>query len=1082
MNWTTSRPGTVRQVAQDNLRLRLLGPLSVDGELLAPLPVGKARRALAVLGCRAGEFVSVGTMVEALWEADPPERADRNIAALISRLRKAIGRERIDGNATGYRLVTNRVSVDLMEAIELVETAERELRYGSFALASTSAEQATKLLEADVPLAGERDDLWIQDLRRTVARWLRRARICWSASAVELGSPEVAVEAAGAVLRADPLDEEACRLVMSGHQLAGRSGAALVCYRQLREALREQLGTDPSPETEAVYVAVLRAEQPDASRARVGPRQPGIGPNEPLVGRTDELAALHELWTGAAAGTPALAVVNGEAGIGKTALVERFAEEPRHTGALVLAVSCSQAERSLYLQPLAKAVRRIAKRLLPAEMRELAGSRLGSLTHLVPELTELVGPVGYERAGPELEHGRGLDALAGFFVRFSARQPLVLIVEDAQHGAYSTIEAVHLLASQWTGSRIMVVVTERTSEDDPVTGPLRDVANTWLELGPLSPADVDELGRRSRTGYDTALLYSRTGGSPLFVAELLRYPDLAGPADDDGTGPVRVPPSLHEAVAERITHVGEQTAELLAQGAVLGSAFSLDEVASLGGIDVEDGARRAAKALRARLLIATGGSFRFANDIVRQVAYEAVPEPVRVSRHRRAARLLADQPEAAAGHYGSAGDWAEATQAWVAAAHTAHLAFANSEAVELLSHAVDAARAAGDAAPLIDVLLRRGQAYSELGRYSEARADHEAALELARAESDAELEARALEQLGWTALFARDAMHAVDFAEQATELAESAAAAPGALPSAMLLLGRVRHWDGEYAGAEAAYDRALAAGPEDTTTAVALAYRGALLQHQDRFAEARSVLARAAVLCRRTGEFRPMLQTLFFTALARGDTGDFSGALRALDNARRLIDAEKVSFYRAGIETTTSWMLQEIGQAERAREHALHAVELAHRGGGALELEQELHALLALADCELMLGREDTAAAAVEAAEPMLERSLPFRPRAAMRLMEMRSRWEPGIAEALLDQARKYSSRKYEALALRALGRPEEAHAVIASVGSDLLMAQLGTPAERRAAVSRIAEALPTDLRESFVTAGRLILPVPRTH
>jgi tetratricopeptide (TPR) repeat protein len=274
----------------------------------------------------------------------------------------------------------------------------------------------------------------------------------------------------------------------------------------------------------------------------------------------------------------------------------------------------------------------------------------------------------------------------------------------------------------------------------------------------------------------------------------------------------------------------------------------------------------------------------------------------------------------------------------------------------------------------------------------------------------------------------------------------------------------------------------LAADPPDTTRALALTYRGALLQHQDRFAEARSVLARAAVLCRRTGEFRPMLQTLFFTALALGDCGDFAGALRALDNARRLIDAEKVSYYRAGIETTTSWLWQELGQVHRAKEHAELGLELARRGGGALELEQELHALLAVADCELLLGREQEAGASVADAAPTLERSLPFKPRAEMRLLEMRSRWEPEVAEALLDKARRYSSRKYEALALRALGHPHQAARVAAATGSDLLVAQLGAPAERDAAVTRITEALPTELRSSFAATGRLVVPTPRTH
>jgi DNA-binding SARP family transcriptional activator/tetratricopeptide (TPR) repeat protein len=1063
-------------VTQDYLRFRLLGRFTVEGELAAPLPVGKARRLLAVLAERAGEFVAVGTLVEALWDADPPERADRNIAALISRLRRALGRDRIDGSPTGYRLVSDAVTVDLTEAIELVETAERELRHGNVALASTSAEQAAKLLATDVALAYERDDPWVAQLRRTGARWLRRARICWSAAALELGTPDVAAEAGAAALRADPLDEEAARAVMYAHQRSGRSGTALVTYRQLQLAMSEQLGCDPSPATQAVYMSILRAENP---RSTAGPSTNSApSTRERLVGRSAELTTLGELWAGAASGEPVLTVVTGEAGIGKSALVERFAEEPRRTGALVVSVSCFEAERSMYLQPLVHAVRTVARRIRPAEIREMAGSRLGTLTQLVPELTDMVGAVDYERAGPELEHGRGLDALAGFLIRLSARRPVLLTVEDLHHAGRSTLEALHLLTGQWAGSRLMVVVTERISEDEPVAIALRDVAGGWLELRPLTIGDVATLVQRSGLGYDSATLYSWTGGSPLFVTGLLRHPS---PSYAPG-GQMVVPGSLHEAVEERIAHAGEETAELLAQGAVLGAGFALDDVAALSNLDVEDCARRAGRALRAGLLVSRGDSFRFANDIVRQVAYEAAPEPVRVSRHRRAARLLADRPEAAARHHAAADDWLAAARAWMAAAHTAHLAFANSEATELLGQALDAARAAGNARLLIEVLLRRGRAYTDHGRPDAARADHEAALELARDESDSELEARALEQLGWTALYARDAMHAVDFAEQATELAESAAAAPGALPSAMLLLGRVRHWDGEYAGAETAYNRVLAAEPDETTTALALAYRGALLQHQDRFAEARAVLARAAVLCRRTGEFRPMLQTLFFTALTRGDTGDFAGALRALENARRLIDAEKVGFYRAGIETTTSWILQEIGQVDQAREHAEYAVELAHSGGGALELEQELHALLAVADCDLLLGREESAAAAVEAAAPMLERSLPFRPRAAMRLLEMRSRWDPSLAEALRDDARRYSSRKYEALALRTLGRPEEARAVAASTGSDLLIAQLGTPAEQRAAMDRIATALPDRLRTSFVAGGRLTAPGPRTH
>src|SRR5262249_34807976 len=152
----------------------------------------------------------------------------------------------------------------------------------------------------------------------------------------------------------------------------------------------------------------------------------------------------------------------------------------------------------------------------------------------------------------------------------------------------------------------------------------------------------------------------------------------------------------------------------------------------------------------------------------------------------------------------------------------------------------------------------------------------------------------------------------------------------------------------------------------------------------------------------------------------------------------------------------------------RAREHAVQAVELAHRGGGALELEQELHALLALADCELVTGREDDAAALVARAVPMLERSLPFRPRALLRMLEMRTRLDHSFAEELLVTSRTHASKKYEALALHHLGRPAEAAVVAEDIGSDLVLAELGDPGARRAALARIAAALPADLQETF--------------
>ncbi|MFZ2502993.1 MAG: tetratricopeptide repeat protein, partial [Nocardioides sp.] len=313
-----------------------------------------------------------------------------------------------------------------------------------------------------------------------------------------------------------------------------------------------------------------------------------------------------------------------------------------------------------------------------------------------------------------------------------------------------------------------------------------------------------------------------------------------------------------------------------------------------------------------------------------------------------------------------------------------------------------------------------------------------------------------------------------DLADRATRLAEAAAAAPEAPRSAALLLGRVRHWDGDYRGAAEAYQQVISQRPDDEIAAHALTFRGAVLQHVDRFDEARRTLAQAIVLCRSNGMFRSLLQALFFTALSLGDTGDFAGALRHLQRARQLIDDHGTDYYSAGIDTTTSWLWRELGEHELAREIAERAVHSAERGGGALELEQGLHAVLALAECELTDGAFDAAGARVEGAFAFLEVPLPFRARAHMRLLEMQSRFEPGRAEELLDLARASSSRKYQALALAHLGRPQEAAATAGDLASDQLLAQVGTEADAWRAITRLADALPAERRELFLERGRL--------
>ncbi|GAA4775418.1 hypothetical protein GCM10023200_04970 [Actinomycetospora chlora] len=1046
------------------LRIRLVGRFAVEGvdeRAPATVPHGRAQRLLVVLAAHQGRFVPADTLVGALWPDGPPDRAGRNLAALVSRLRRAVGRARIEGDPGGYRLVRDATTtVDVHEGLALVEEAERDLERGMVLRAVTGAQAAEDLLGRGTALVGEPDAPWAEEIRRLVALTLSRARSCHWTAALALGEDRTAIDLAGRALAADALDEPACRALMRAHIRQGADGAALAAYEQLRRALSEELGADPSPATQEIYRSLLhRDDRADA-------------PGTAVHGRDPELAQLRRAWSAATRGHGGLVLVTGEAGIGKSALARVLAGEARAAGGTVVEVRCYEAERSLYLQPLAEAARALTGRQGGDGGTPLLGpAEAEALGELVPELAGRGGD-GTRRAADELGRRRTLLALAELFGRSAEVHPVLLVVEDLHHAGQTTVEALHVLATRLAARRVLVLAVERSAEERGAAEGLLDVA-THLTVGPLPQRAVTALLVASGRGYDPDAFFAWTGGSPLLVGELLRHP---GPAPGAGAGPV-VPGTLHDLLDRRLDDTAEDVTVLLGQAAVLGSSFSLDDASALAGVGPEECARRAERAVRAGLLAPDGGRYRFANDIVRAVAYARAELPVRVSRHRRAAELLADRPEAAAGHHSAAGDHAAAARGWLGAADAAHLSFAHLEAERLLTSALASAQRAGDVALRTTVLLRRGQVRCDLGRFDEAHADHDAALVLARALGDEELEARALEALGWTALWARDAFAAVDLAERAGHLAESAAAAPGARRSSLLLLGRVRHWDGDYTGATHAYQQVLAVGTDDALGAVAMAYRGALLQHMDRFAEARAVLERAVALCRATGEFRTLLQSLFFCGLARGDAGDFAGALRALDRARRLIDDAGVGYYRAGIETTTSWLWQELGDLRRAYEHAEVAVDLAHRGGGALELEQELHALLALADCLLLDGKDDDAGATVEAAAPLLDRSLPFRPRAAMRLVEMQARWEPARAEELLGMARAYRSTKYEALALTHLHRDEEAAAAAVRTRSDLVIAQVGAPSTRTPARDRIAAGLPAELRGRFVEQGRLAVP-----
>lgn len=147
------------------------------------------------------------------------------------------------------------------------------------------------------------------------------------------------------------------------------TAAALATFERLREVLAAELGSDPSPESPSIHLALLRDEPVAGPDPRSGRRPAATATGPDFVGRKAELARALDAWSAAAAGSPSILVIAGEAGIGKTRLATELATQAQRTGALVLSARCYAAERSVFLQPVLDAFRSVAVSIAPEAVR-----------------------------------------------------------------------------------------------------------------------------------------------------------------------------------------------------------------------------------------------------------------------------------------------------------------------------------------------------------------------------------------------------------------------------------------------------------------------------------------------------------------------------------------------------------------------------------------------------------------------------------------------------------------------------------------------------------------------------------------
>ena len=924
-----------------HVELRLAGTFGVvrDGAELSEGELGsrKSRTLLKLLAVERPGLVSLDKIVEVLWADDPPTAAQQNVATLVSRLRGVLGPGVILSTRQAYRLADEpAVSVDLDAAARYCEQAERRLT-ASPAIALAAAEQAIRLLAADVALADEPYATWVDPARGQLRNLARRARLVAAEAALATDDPRTAIRHAEAATAADPLDEAAYRWYMSACASAGEPTKALVAYAALRDRLADQLGADPARETQEMHLALLRQHPSQLPSLTRPPRPPGpTGPT--MVGREAETAALREAWGRAVAADPGLVMIIGEAGIGKTALAEDLAAQAAESGATVLRTRCYEAERSLFLQPIVEALAPVVARMTAGTLRQLLGEHWPAAAALLPDVATLLGPPPSWRGSPGMERRRSFEALTALLAGLAERNPVLLVVDDLQYAGQSTVEFIHYLARQVSGSRLLAVTTVRAEHDHEIGSALAQVA-TRVEVGPLGPAAVGQLTREAGQGALTDSILQRTRGHTFFVLEVLRA--LAG-------GDVGIPESLRSAVQARVRQTGPAAEALLRAASVLGAAIDPLTLGELLQITPNAAVERCEQALAARLLVVSGRDYEFANNLVREVMYATTPEPTRLAYHRRAADLLTGQPEALARHAAAAGDWPRAARAWLLAAEDAMDRYAASDAITLSTQALDAAERGGDRDVRARALIVRARAKETVGAIDAALADLTEGLAAARAVGDRRLEMLALRYLGGDFAATRDLPAATSYVETGLRIAMSL----GDRASEADLLARLTIIAGWRLRLDAALDygrRAVAAGRASADErALAMGLDGlkiACLNVGDARGLA-AVLDELKPLLRRLNDLVRLQWAEFESAFLFIAAADWDQAVAAMQTA---IEINR----RGGYPTYASWYTMHLGWVARLRGRDDEALRL---GREALEVVERHEHLWGEAGACAMLG------------------------------------------------------------------------------------------------------------------------------
>ena len=486
-----------------------------------------------------------------------------------------------------------------------------------------------------------------------------------------------------------------------------------------------------------------------------------------LVGRERPLAAVEQALADVGRSRGRLLLVAGEAGIGKTRLLQESVHRARVRNIDAFVGRCVEGGGAPAFWPWTQVTRGLFAGRDVGTLKQLMGPLAGDLAEVLTELRHYVGDVeSPPQVEPEQARFRFFDAVAQVFDRAAREKPLAIAIDDLHDADPASLELLRFVARELSDAPVLLLGTYRD------TVPMADKSGARLlgELArepsattiQLSGFGLDEVSRfiseRTAASPEPEVvddLHSRTGGNPFFLAQLL--PLLS--TDADGlAAPVNLPHGIRQAIRNQLDELSADCRGLLALASVMGRDFSAPVLASASGRDGPEVAALLAEATAARLVLSREGAgerHRFAHALVSEVLYDDLGAVERLRLHRRIGEAIEalhradihEHLDQLAHHFlaiAPGGDVTAGISYARRAAEQAMRRFAWESGVRCLDRAIEAA-SFGRVPPEVfcSLLLEAGSAQRRSGDMAAARSTFERARELAASTGLAELEAQA---------------------------------------------------------------------------------------------------------------------------------------------------------------------------------------------------------------------------------------------------------------------------------------------------------------------------------------------------